>query len=121
MNQALKFLAYVSMINRIKAAFRKAWQQSRPVFDGQPLGVCGPAEHQFNYRRIWKTAVFIAGGVAVVPLIIITMVDYHVTQKAIASEFLLRAARIVSNTRRSIGFLWTNAARLLSLSCVITE
>jgi signal transduction histidine kinase len=65
------------------------------------------AEHQLNYRRIWKTSILTASGVAIVPLIIMTIVDYNLSQQAITSEFLLHAARIVSNTRRSVGFFMT--------------
>ena len=39
-----------------------------------------------------------------VPLIFITVVNYMAMQDAISSEFLLRNARIVSNTRRAISF-----------------
>ncbi|MFC1839911.1 ATP-binding protein [Thermodesulfobacteriota bacterium] len=58
----------------------------------------------FNYRRIWRVAVVLTGSVALLPLIIITVIDYKVTQNAIESEFLLRTTRIVSNNHRSISF-----------------
>jgi signal transduction histidine kinase len=60
--------------------------------------------HQFNYRRIWKLAVLLTGGVSLIPLIIITSLDYRVTQHAIESEHHLRTTQIVSNTRQSISF-----------------
>ncbi len=65
------------------------------------------SRHLFNYRRMWKLAVFLTGGVTLLPLISITLVDYRVTQHAIESEFLSRATRIVSNTRRTISFFLT--------------
>ena len=61
--------------------------------------------HLFNYRRIWWVAVLLMGTVALLPLIIITIIDYKVTQHAIESEFLLRTTRIVSNNNRNISFL----------------
>jgi two-component system NtrC family sensor kinase len=84
--------------------FRDVWHRLVPEFWNRPAATGVSSAHQFNYRRIWKTAVLITVTVALLPLAVITMVDYQVTQKAIASEFLLRTARTVANTRRSIGF-----------------
>lgn len=62
------------------------------------------SKYLFNYKRIWRVAVLLTGSVALLPLIVITVIDYQVTQKAIESEFLLRTTRIVSNNHRSISF-----------------
>ncbi len=67
----------------------------------------GRKGYLFNYRRIWRVAVILTGSVALLPLIIIFVIDYHVTQNAIESEFLLRTTRIVSNNHRSISFFLT--------------
>lgn len=64
----------------------------------------GASKYLFNYRRIWKWSVLLTGIVALIPLIFITLVDYTVTERAFESEFRLRAARVVSNTQRAIGF-----------------
>jgi signal transduction histidine kinase len=65
----------------------------------------GPdSRHLINYRRIWKLAVLLTGGVSLIPLIFITVLDYQVTQHAIESEHHLRTTRIVSNTRQAISF-----------------
>ncbi len=66
----------------------------------------GPHEKQFNFRRMWKLTVFFTAGVALIPLVFLTIVNYHVTQRSIESENLLRTARLVSNTRRSIFFFF---------------
>lgn len=58
----------------------------------------------FNYRRIWRVAVLLTGSVALLPLITIFIIDYHVTQNAIESEYMLRTTRVVSNNHRSISF-----------------
>ena len=63
------------------------------------------SRYLFNYKRIWWGAVLLMGSVALLPLIIITTIDYKVTQNAIESEFLLRTTRIVSNNNRNISFL----------------
>jgi two-component system NtrC family sensor kinase len=67
----------------------------------------GASRYQFNYRRIWKLAVFLTGGVSLVPLIFITVVNYKAMHNAIESEFLFRTTRVVSNTRRAISFFLT--------------
>ena len=67
----------------------------------------GTSRYLFNYRRIWKWSVLLTGIVSLVPLIFITLVDYKVTEQALESEFRLRTARIVSNTRRVVGFFLT--------------
>jgi signal transduction histidine kinase len=107
------------MIRHIKTVIDTVWQRARIIFSARRPDPVLPAAHQFNYRRIWKSAVMTAGGVAIVPLIIMTVIDYNVTQKAIASEFLLRVARIVSNTRRSIGFFMTE--RRSALEFIVRE
>lgn len=65
-----------------------------------------PHEKLFNFRRMWKLTVFLTAGVALIPLITLAVVDYHVTQRSIASENLLRTARLVSNTHRSIFYFF---------------
>lgn len=95
------------MPNRIVQAVRNAWTRARSIMGAQLPESLVASEHQLNYRRIWKASILTAGGVAIVPLIIMTVVDYNLSQQTITSEFLLRAARIVSNTRRSIGFFMT--------------
>jgi two-component system NtrC family sensor kinase len=95
------------MPNRIVQAVRNAWLRARSIMGAQLPEPSVAPEHQLNYRRIWKTSILTASGVAIVPLIIMTVADYNLSQQAITSEFLLRAARIVSNTRRSIGFFMT--------------
>lgn len=64
----------------------------------------GSSRHLFNFRRIWKYAVLVTTSVSLIPLIFITMVDYHMTRNAMEAEFSLRTARLVSNTGRSISF-----------------
>ncbi len=58
----------------------------------------------FNFRRIWKMAVLLTSLVTLLPLILITTIDYNYTQKSIESENLLRTLRIGSNAKRAISF-----------------
>ncbi len=76
----------------------------KPAFWSIRPSTPGASRYLFNYRRIWKWSVLLTGVVSLVPLIFITLVDYNVTEHALESEFRLRAARVVSNTRRAIGF-----------------
>lgn len=77
------------------------------------------SRYLFNYRRIWKWSVLISSVVSLVPLIFITVVDYQVTEKALASEFRSRNARVVSNTRRVIEFFLTE--RRFALDFIIRD
>jgi len=76
----------------------------RPYFWDQPDTDTGPFKYMFAFRRIWKWAVLLTSGASLLPLIIITAIDYNVTQKSNESEILLRTSRVVSNTKRSISF-----------------
>ena len=75
-----------------------------PGPDAVSVGTASPPGHLFNYRRIWRLAVLLTGGVSLIPLIFITLIDYQVTQHAVESELGLRTLRTVSNTRQTISF-----------------
>jgi two-component system, NtrC family, sensor kinase len=59
-------------------------------------------EQVLNYRRIWKLAIFLIVGVSLIPIFLLTAVDYHISRKAVVSENLLRTARLVSNAQRTV-------------------
>ena len=59
-------------------------------------------EHLFDFRRMWKLAAFLTASVAVIPVIILAAVDYHVVRRSIEAENLFRTARLVSHTRQTI-------------------
>jgi two-component system NtrC family sensor kinase len=80
------------------------WKTLKPEFWDYVDAAAGPFTPLFNFRRMWQLAVLLTVGVAVVPLVGITAVDYQVTQKSIESEIALRASRLASNTRRTISF-----------------
>jgi len=80
------------------------WKKLKPKFWDYVDSAAGPFAHLFNFRRIWRLAVLLTVGVALVPLIAITAIDYQVTQKSIESEIALRTSRMVSNTRRAVFF-----------------
>ena len=98
----------MSLIDRLKPAF---WDYRHVAAETD--------EHLFHFRRMWKLAAFLIAPVAVIPLIILTAVDYHVTQRSIESENLFRTARLVSNTSRTISFFF--AERRSALEFIVKE
>lgn len=80
------------------------WMKLKPKFWDYVDAAAGPFAPLFNFRRIWRLAVLLTVGVALVPLMAITAIDYQVTQKSIESEIALRTSRMVSNTRRAVSF-----------------
>ncbi|OGP57537.1 MAG: hypothetical protein A2V65_04345 [Deltaproteobacteria bacterium RBG_13_49_15] len=61
----------------------------------------------FNPKRLWLVSVLMSLSVSLIPLIVITMINYRTTEKAFESENYLKTARVVSNTYRSISFFLT--------------
>ena len=67
----------------------------------------GPSKGLFNYRRIWRMAIVMLAVVALVPLIVMTVIDYNVTRNSLTSENMFRTARTTSNTRRALAYFFT--------------
>ncbi|MBW1708417.1 MAG: two-component sensor histidine kinase [Deltaproteobacteria bacterium] len=86
----------------------------KPKFWDYQDVAAGPFKRLFNFRRIWMLAVLLTTVVTLVPLISIILIDYKVTQNSIESEILLRTARLVSNTRRTISFFLTERRSALN-------
>ena len=56
----------------------------------------------FNFRLLWKQSIASILAVALLPLLILAIVDYNISKQAIESEILLRTSRLVSNARRTL-------------------
>jgi signal transduction histidine kinase len=80
------------------------WSKVKPAFWDHEDIAAGPRRHLFNFRRIWRMSVFLTAGVALAPLVFMTLMDYNVSQQAIESDISYQTARLVSNTRRNISF-----------------
>ncbi len=94
-------------------------EKLKPKFwDYQDIAA-GPYKHLFNFRRIWNLAVVLVSLVALIPLVSITLIDYGVTQHSVESEVLLRTARLVSNTWRTVSFFL--AQRRSALDFVVRD
>ncbi len=59
-------------------------------------------KYMFNFRRIWKLTVLTTLCAALIPLSIMTLIDYRVSRDATVSEIMLRTAQLTSNTKRSV-------------------
>jgi two-component system NtrC family sensor kinase len=98
----------MSIIDRLKPEF---WDYTDVA--------AGPHEHLFDFRRMWKLAAFLTATVAVIPLVLLSALNYHVTQSSIESERLSRTARLVSNTRRTIFYFFDE--RRSALDFIVKE
>jgi len=95
------------------------WNQIKPDFWRDKDISTGPYRRMFNFRRIWKMAVLLTSLVTLLPLIVITSIDYNFTQQSIEKEHLLRTLRVGSNAKRSISFFLSE--RLSALSFVVRD
>ncbi|MFH0945766.1 MAG: ATP-binding protein [Planctomycetota bacterium] len=91
----------------------------KPKFWGHSGGDSGHFKASFNFRRIWQMTVLLMALVSLVPLIVITLVDYSVTQNAIELGARLRTANFASNTRRTLHFFLDE--RLAVLNFIIRD
>jgi len=82
----------------------RLWGIIKPAFWDHEDIAAGPRKHLFNFRRIWRMSIILTAGVALAPLVFMTLVDYNVSQRAIEAEINYQTSRLVSNTRRSIAF-----------------
>ena len=82
----------------------RLWSIIKPAFWDHEDIAAGARKHLFNFRRIWRMSVILTAGVALAPVVFMTLVDYNVSQRAIEAEINYQTSRLVSNTRRSIAF-----------------
>jgi signal transduction histidine kinase len=90
------------------------WTKMKPAFWDHEDVAAGPRKHLFNFRRIWRMSVFLTAGVALAPLVFMTLVDYNVSQQAIEADIYYQTTRLVSNTRRTITFFLAERRSALS-------
>jgi len=90
------------------------WTKMKPAFWDHEDVAAGPHKHLFNFRRIWRMSVILTAGVALAPLVFMTLVDYNVSQQAIEADIYYQTARLVSNTRRNITFFLAERRSALS-------
>ncbi|MBU2552315.1 MAG: ATP-binding protein [Proteobacteria bacterium] len=76
----------------------------KPAFWDIGYREAGPYRHSLRFRRMWYLVVILTASVSIGPLIAMAFFDYNVTRTAAESEIILRTARLVSNTRRTVTF-----------------
>jgi two-component system, NtrC family, sensor kinase len=76
----------------------------KPKFWDHIDSASGAYKPMFNFRQIWKQAVIVISLFAVIPLVILTALDYNLTESAMENEIIWRTSRFVSNTRRTVSF-----------------
>jgi len=79
----------------------------RPAFLSRREYADSPFKYHLDFRNIWKWTIVLTSAVALLPLIVITVVDYQVTQQSIESEIQLRSSRVTSNVKRTLYFFLT--------------
>jgi two-component system NtrC family sensor kinase len=76
----------------------------KPKFWDHRDAAAGPYKRLFNFRRIWKMAVILTAVVTLLPVVVLAVIDYTVTQRSEEREIHLRTYRLVSNARRTVSF-----------------
>jgi two-component system, NtrC family, sensor kinase len=93
------------------------WERYKPDF-WDATDLVGETGGLFNYRRIWMLVVGLVFSVAVIPLVIITVMDYNLNRKAMRAEFLYPMNSLLSNTSLSLSSFLRQ--RLAVLEFIVT-
>ncbi len=75
--------------------------------------------YSLNLRRMWQLTALLMIIVSVAPLVVLTAIDYRVTEKSAESEILLNTARVVSNTKLAIEF--SLVERIAALDFIVLD
>jgi len=78
------------------------FKRYKPGFLDYRNQVSGMYKSLFNFKLLWKQSIAITLAVALLPLLILTFIDFKISTQAMESEILLRTARVVSNARRTL-------------------
>ncbi len=81
------------------------FSKMKPAFWEDDDSSSGLYKQLFNYPRLWKQATLISMAIVLLPLVLLTLYEYRVTQQSFEAEALARATRFVSKTRRTESFL----------------
>ncbi len=93
----------MSLIKDIKPAF---WDESKPT-DGSHIRL-------FNYAGVWKYAVLGALAIALLPLIIMLLINHYEYKKAMKEKMSGSIVCFVSNTQRTLGSRISERKAILS-------
>jgi len=76
-------------------------------------------EQTFDFRRIWWQAIIVTSLVALVPLVVMTFVNYKLTRKSIEDESIVRTLRVASTARHSVSYFLSE--RLSALAFIAMD
>ena len=76
-------------------------------------------ENVFRYRHLWKAAVLINGTFCLLPLVIMTAVNYSQYQRALQHEMVDPIRYLTSNTKRAVEFFLEE--RRAALNFIVEE
>ncbi|MFC1852570.1 ATP-binding protein [candidate division CSSED10-310 bacterium] len=79
----------------------------------------GSRDHSLQYRRLWLYTVLITAFVSLLPLIIMTVVNYYQYRKAFQDELRYRVERLTTNTKRTLEHYLTE--RIAALTFIIND
>jgi two-component system NtrC family sensor kinase len=79
--------------------FRKIILQILPVYFSEEAE---PEEGWGRYRRLWRRVAFLTAFVSLMPLIIMTFINYYQYKRVFEEEMIYPISRLTSNTRRSL-------------------
>ena len=74
----------------------------RPKFLEHKFDPSSQDSSLLNFRQLWKSSMAIILAVALIPLLVLAIIEYRVSKQAMESEILLRTSRLVSNARRTL-------------------
>ncbi|GAB6906231.1 ATP-binding protein [Desulfosarcina cetonica] len=72
-----------------------------------------------DYRQIWGMGIFILMAAALLPLLVMTLIYYQLTEQSIDREAILRTERVASNARRAVTYFLEE--RLAALTFTVNE
>jgi signal transduction histidine kinase len=75
--------------------------------------------YSLNLRRMWQLTALLMIVVSVSPLVILTAIDYRVTERSAESEILLNTTRVVSNTKVAVEF--SLVERIAALDFIVLD
>ncbi len=100
--------------SRGEERMKSVYEKFRPAFWNHVDSSRGSGRYLFNFRRIWKIATGLTILVALIPLVVMAVIDYKVSREAVESEIILRTSRLVSNTRRSVTYFFEERVAALN-------
>jgi signal transduction histidine kinase len=91
-NKIVTVLFAMSIIKRIKPPF---WDH---------YDAAAGFQQPFNFRRKWILIVVLTSIVALTPMIVMTLIDFRLSRRAIETEIRMNTSRMVSNAWRTVSF-----------------